>query len=113
MGDTTASRLADEIEALIRATPGVTALYPTAAIPAVVVGEVLAQTIVADAVPKLVGIRIGIDRTTVAASVGVVDDVPAPATGRLVHTRILEYLERVGAGAEATEVTVRIGLVGS
>ena len=111
MSDTTASVLADEIESLIRATPGVTAVYPTAAIPVVVVGEVLAKTVVPDAAPKLVGVSIGADGITVTASVGVVDDVPAHVTGREVHARIMDYLERIEADTRG--VTVRIGVVGS
>lgn len=111
MSDTTASMLADEIEALIRSTQGVTAVYPTAALPAIVVGEVLANTVVPDAAPKLVGVSVGDDGIAVTASVGVVDDVPAHVTGRVVHARIMDYLERTAT--EAKDVTVRIGLVGS
>ena len=109
MSDTTASMLADEIEALVRATPGVTAVYPTAAISVIIAGEVLANTVVTSAAPQLVGVRVGPDGTTVTASVGVSDDVPAPVTGRAVHTRIMDYFER--AGAEVTDVTVRICMV--
>ena len=111
MSDITASMLADEIESLIRTTPGVTAVYPTAAIPAVVAGEVLANTVVPNAAPQLVGVSVGADGITVIASVGVADDVPAHVTGRAVHARILDYLERSEAAAK--DVTVRIGVVGS
>ncbi|MFT2815449.1 hypothetical protein [Leifsonia sp. A12D58] len=111
MSDITPSVLADEIETLIRATDGVTAVYPTAAISVVIVGEVLANTVLPIAAPALVSVDVGSDGTTVTALIGVANGIPAHETGRLVQTRIIDYLGRTRV--QAADVTVRVGMIGS
>ena len=111
MTNITARRLATDIESLIRSTNGVTALYPTAPIPAVVVGETLARAGLAVSPPDLVGIRSGAAGTAVTAMIGVDDDVPAHETAREVHARIVDYLHKNHTAIDC--VTVRIGMIGS
>lgn len=111
MSDIAPSVLADEIETLIRAIDGVTAVYPTAAIPLVIVGETLANTVMSSAAPALVSVNLGSGGSTVTALIGVADGIPAYETGRAVHARIVDYLERTRA--QVADVTVRVGMVGS
>jgi hypothetical protein len=102
--------LADDIETILHDVIGVTAVYPTAALPAVVVGEVLATTGLPETVPPRVSVQTDDEGTTVTALIGVTDGAPAHETGRAVHARIVDYLN--GTRARAHDVTVRIGTVG-
>lgn len=107
----TARTLADDLEAILRNVTGVTAIYPTAPIPAVIVGEMLATTALPVTAPHLITVSADEEGTTVTALIGVTDSAPAHETGLAAHTQIADYLNRTQARANA--VTVRIGMVGS
>ncbi|MEF2978996.1 hypothetical protein [Subtercola sp. YIM 133946] len=100
------------VERLLREVPGVTAIYPSAPLPALVVGTVLATHSVAQA-PPLVTVSVSGGQLRVTALIGVDAAVPAQATGRDAHDRIADYLASTGVAAAPTaRVTVRIGMVG-
>ena len=109
MTDTTRT-LADELEAVLRNVTGVTAIYPTAPIPAVIMGEILATTILPVTAPHLITVSTDETGTTVTALIGVTDTVPSHETGLAAHTQIAHYLNRTQTKTNA--VTVRIGMVG-
>ena len=105
-----ARTLADALEELLRSLSGVSAIYPTAPAPAVVIGEILATTDLPGSAPPLIEVDVQNDGAAVCALIGVDDSTPAHETGRAVHQHIVDYLERVHT--KTTSVTVRIGMVG-
>ncbi|GGF10161.1 hypothetical protein [Subtercola lobariae] len=113
--------VADALELLLRTIPGVAAVYPSAPLPAVIVGGVLTKTRVV-APPRLVSVSSARGEWRVTAAIGVDENVPAEQTGRAARERIVEYLTSGAASpagatspASATlppRVTVRISMVG-
>ncbi len=102
--------IAHDLEAILRNVTGVTAIYPTASVARVVVGEVLAAAALPVTAADLVTVSTDEEGTTVTALIGVTDSVPAHETGRAAHAGITDYLARTMRRGH--HVTVRIGTVG-
>jgi copper chaperone CopZ len=109
MTDFPASSLADEIEKALRAVDGVTEVYASAPLSAVVVSEVGAAVLPVAGAP-LVTVETGKEGTNVVAVIGVDESGPAHETGRAAHDRIVDVLE---GRLSAAHVTVRIAMISS
>src|ERR1700712_434371 len=103
------SDIAEALEVLLRALPGVNAVYPSGPLPAVIAGSVLAaHTPLAPRRP--VSVTITDSETRVTAVIGVTSSESAAEIGGSARETIIEHLRL--AGMPSARVTVRIGMVG-
>lgn len=104
---TDAEELASELEIVVRAVPGVVALYPTAPLVATLVGAVFDALTQREKAPDLITVSTGKAGLRVSASIGVANSESATAVCRLVHDTITANLAtRAAEPSDTVKVTV-------
>jgi hypothetical protein len=110
--------LGAELEALVRAVPGVTALYPPAppAMPAVPIIPTVVATAVAvvtlATAPAPIEVVTTDEQTRVAVRIGVDDREPLTVTARNVYSVVDAYLSARSSGPTPVSITVSVASVG-
>lgn len=101
--------LSQRLTELVRSLPGVTVVYPTAALPAAVRGHIVSTVTGPQEGDALVLVRLGPVGARVSVNMGVSAHDSASEQCRRVHAAVVAHLS--AEGISATDVRVRVSSI--